>query len=88
MIYKSLGTLSTNKFFVYNFSAYICYHKIINMPIIDKLDNFNLLRKKRSLSDRELTASNTPSYKKRNCMPTSEVLKECFVASVTHLKSK
>lgn len=58
------------------------------MPIIDKLDNFNLLRKKRNLSDRVHSAPSTPSYKKRGCMPTSEVLKECFVASVTHLKSK
>ncbi|HUH73848.1 MAG TPA: hypothetical protein VLZ75_05515 [Chitinophagales bacterium] len=58
------------------------------MPIIDKLDNFNLLRKKRNHSDRVHSAPSTPSYKKRGCMPSSEKLKEDFAASVTHLKIK
>ena len=58
------------------------------MPIIDKLDNFNLLRKKRNLSDRAHFTTSTPSYKKRGCMPTSEKLKEDYAASVTHLKIK
>lgn len=58
------------------------------MPIIDRLDNLSLIKRKKTLFNRVTTSSLVSKFKKKGCMPTSEQMKDCYVASVTHLKIK
>lgn len=58
------------------------------MGIIDKVDNFNLLRRKRVVAERVELMKGRSSSKSKGCMPTSERLKEMYVPAVTHIKMK
>lgn len=58
------------------------------MGIIDKVDNFHLLRRKKALSDRVCLNNGVSISKSKTCMPSSEKMKEMYTATVTHLKSK
>ncbi|MCZ2393238.1 MAG: hypothetical protein LC105_05240 [Chitinophagales bacterium] len=58
------------------------------MAIIDKLDNFNLLRRKKAVAERNLFQQNRVSSKKKACMPNTERMKELYEATVTHIKLK
>lgn len=58
------------------------------MGIIDKLDNFHLLRRKKALSGKVGLGPNLNVSKTKGCMPSSEKMKEMYTSSVTHLKSK
>ncbi len=57
------------------------------MGIIDKVDNFNLLRRKRAVVER-LELLQERASKIKGCMPSSEKLKEMYTPTVTHIKMK
>lgn len=58
------------------------------MGIIDKVDNFHLLRRKKALSGKASLNNGVNTSKSKGCMPSSEKMKEMYTATVTHLKSK
>lgn len=58
------------------------------MGIIDKVDNFNLLRRKVAVAERLDLLKERAYSAGKGCMPSSERMKEMHVPAVTHIKMK
>ncbi|MCO5231693.1 MAG: hypothetical protein M9958_11120 [Chitinophagales bacterium] len=58
------------------------------MAIIDQLENFNLIRRRKAVAAKNLFMQHRDSSKKKACMPTTEKMKDLYEATVTHIKMK